>query len=201
MLIGREMQKFFNQEPQDVITMKILTGKDGRKMSKSFGNYIAINDSPSDKYGKIMSIKDELIFDYLELCTRINLKKISELKKMLQDKKINPVEIKKILAKEIVKIYHGERFSNFAQKEFEKVFKEKKQPSDLLEIKLADKKVNILDFLVNSKLCSSRSEAKRLITQKGVKIDDELIKDWRVGFLLKSGSVVKVGKKKFVKIV
>jgi tyrosyl-tRNA synthetase len=201
MLIGREMQKFFNQKPQDVITMKILIGKDGRKMSKSFDNYIAINDSPLDKYGKIMSIKDELIFDYLELCTRISLEKISELKKMVQDKMINPVKVKKILAKEIVKMYHGENLSNFAQKEFEKIFKEKKQPSDLPEIRLANKKVNVLDFLVNSRLCFSKSEAKRLIMQKGVKIDDKLIEKWKEDILLKSGSIVQVGKKKFVKIV
>jgi tyrosyl-tRNA synthetase len=201
MLIGREMQKFFNQKPQDVITMKILTGKDGRKMSKSFGNYIAINDSPIDKYGKIMSIKDDLIFDYLELCTRIDLKEISKLKKMFLDKKINPIEIKKLLAKEIVKIYHGENLSDFAQKEFEKVFKEKKQPSELPEIELKNKKVNILDFLVNSKLCYSKSEAKRLIIQKGVKVDDKLIENWKKEVLFKNGSVIQVGRKKFVKIV
>ncbi|MBI5079412.1 tyrosine--tRNA ligase [Candidatus Wolfebacteria bacterium] len=201
MLAGRNIQRAYNQRPQDIMTLTLLSGTDGRKMSKSYGNIIGINDKPNDMYGKIMSIKDELIPQYFELCTLLPLMEAREFRDGLKNKKINPRDAKAKLAYEIVKIYHGEKSAAAAEKEFVKVFKEKEMPAEMPEIKLPEKETNILELLVKTKLTSSKSEAKRLIEQGGVKINGEIQNDWRKIVFAQKGMIIQSGKRKFVKII
>jgi len=201
-LRGRDLQKDFSQFPQDILTVKILIGTDGKKkMSQSFGNYIGIEEKLEIQYGKIMSIPDKLIIDYFELVTRVPLIEVKNSKKDLKQGKVNPRDLKAKLAREIVSIYHGKKAALRAEKEFQRVFKEKKLPTKIPEIKIKEKSLNILDLLVKIKLASSKSEAKRLILQKGVKIDGKLQDNWQKIIKIKNGTIVQVGKRKFIKIV
>ena len=144
--MGREMQRIFGQPPQDIMTSQMLYGLDGRKMSTSWGNVINITDNPRNMYGKIMSMKDELIEDYLKLTTRFPLKKIEKIKKDLKEEKLNPKEAKSILAKEIIKMYHSKKAGETAEKEFNRVFREKKLPLKIPVFKSSKKSLPILDF-------------------------------------------------------
>ena len=199
--VGREVQKIFGQQPQDIITLKMLLGLDGRKMSTSWGNVINITDDPKDQFGKIMSMKDELIADYLELCARARLEDIKKIKNSLKRKEVNPRDLKMDLAREIVSIYHGKKESIAAEREFNRVFKEKKPPEVIPEIKIEETVLNILDLLKRTELAPSRAEAKRLVLQKGVKIDGEVQGDWQKEVNVKKDIIIQVGKRKFVKIV
>ncbi|MGB4254093.1 MAG: tyrosine--tRNA ligase [Minisyncoccales bacterium] len=210
MTMGRQLQPHFRQDPQDVMTMKLLIGTDGeKKMSKSVGNYIGIQESPEEQYGKIMSIKDELILDYFELCTRISLKKIKELEKDLKAKNVNPRDLKSRLAKKIVEIYHGKTAAKKAEKEFNRVFKEKKVPSKMPVFIVPQESYPVLKLLVELNLAQSKSEAKRLIEEGGVKIIKPTIdnkqltiklRDWKEEIKIQDEMILKVGKRKFAKI-
>lgn len=200
MLIGRELQVYFNQPPQDIITMKLLLGKDGRKMSKSFGNYIAITDSPKEQYGKIMAIKDELLLQYFELCTRVSLNELKEISDALQSGRSDPLSLKFRLAREVVALYYGKKAAEEAEREFNMVFREKKQPFIIPEIKINKKRINLIELLIKLKLCKSKSFAKRLISQGGVKINGITQKRWG-DIVLEKGSVLQVGKKRFIRII
>jgi tyrosyl-tRNA synthetase len=199
--VGREIQKMFGQSPQDIMTSKMLSGLDGRKMSTSWGNVVTIIDKPNDMYGKIMSMKDELIPEYFELCTDVSLSEVEKIKKGLKLKKLNPRDTKARLANEIVKIYYSLEAAQKAEKEFNKVFKEKELPSKIPGIRIKERSLNILDLLVKTRLTDSKSEAKRLVSQKGVKINREVQDDWRKEIEIKKGLIVQVGKRKFVKLV
>jgi len=198
--MGREMQRIFGQPPQDIMTSQMLYGLDGRKMSTSWGNVINITDNPRNMYGKIMSMKDELIEDYLKLTTRFPLKKIEKIKKDLKEEKLNPKEAKSILAKEIIKMYHSKKAGETAEKEFNRVFREKKLPLKIPVFKSSKKSLPILDLLTKANLASSKNEAKRLILQGGVKINNVIKNDWREIVKISDGMIVKVGKRKFLKI-
>jgi tyrosyl-tRNA synthetase len=201
MIMGRHLQPYFQQPPQDIMSMRLLIGTDGRKkMSKSFGNYIGIQESPEEQYGKIMSIKDELIPDYFELCTRVPLKEVRKITTDLKNKRINPRDLKAQLAREIVNLYHKKAAARKAEREFERIFKEKKLPTKIPEIKIREKTLNILDLLVKTKLASSKSEAKRLILQRGVKIDRKIETDWQKLIEIKKDQILQVGKRKVIKI-
>jgi len=189
MLIGRDLQKKMNNREKFVLTSPMIVGIDGNPMSKSSGNCIWINDSPNEMYGKIMSIPDNLIESYFELLTNIN--KTSN----------NYRDAKARLAREIVTMYHSKKAALSAEKEFNKVFKEKGLPTKIPGIKVNRKKINILDLLVKTKLVSSKSDAKRLILQKGVKINSKVQKDWKAIIEIKKGLIIQVGKRKFAKIV
>ncbi|MBI2626070.1 MAG: tyrosine--tRNA ligase [Candidatus Nealsonbacteria bacterium] len=189
--IGRDLQKIFNQQPQDIITLKMLYGLDGRKMSTSWGNVINIIDSPNEQFGKIMSMQDSLISGYFELCTRVPLNEIEGLPSR---------DAKAILAKKIVEIYHGERAAKEAENEFNRVFKEKKMPSEVPEVKITEKSINILELLVQIKLAPSKSGAKRLVEQGGVKIGGKVSKDWKGDIEIKKGLIIQAGPRRFVKI-
>ncbi len=199
--VGREIQEIFRQPPQDIMTSKMLTGLDGQKMSTSLGNIITIVDSPNEMYGKIMSMKDELVPEYFELCTRLSLKEIGEIKKALENKKVNPKEAKARLAFEVVSMYHGKNLAQKAEKEFRRIFKEKKPPTEIPKIKIKEKTLNVLDLLVKTRLARSRSEAKRLILQKGVKIDGEIVRDWKKVIQTKKGQVFQVGRRRFAEAI
>ena len=199
--IGRDVQKIFGQEPQDIMTLKMLFGLDGRKMSTSWGNVINITDKSEEQFGKIMSMKDELILDYFELCTRITLEEIKKMGKELKKNQINLRDLKLKLAREIVRLYHGKKAAKRAEKEFRRVFERKELPSRIPNISIKVKKLNILNLLVETKLTSSKSEAKRLILQKAVKINGVLKENWQEIIEIKNGMVIQVGKRRFRKVV
>jgi tyrosyl-tRNA synthetase len=200
MLAGRTIQKAFRQKPQDIMTLTLLEGTDGRKMSKSYGNVIGIDDKPNDMYGKIMSARDDLIPKYFELCTLLPLIEIKKIRTALKNKKINPRNAKARLAFEIVSMYHGKKAAEEAEKEFNRVFKEKELPAEIPALTIKEKSLALSDLLVKTKLASSKSEAKRLIEQGGVKIDGETQKDWKKQIEIKKGMVIQAGKRKFVSI-
>lgn len=200
---GRILQRAFNQEPQDVMTLRMIYGLDGRKMSTSWGNVINILDNPIDMFGKLMTLKDELIIDYFESCTRIPMIQIEEIRKSLKNKEINPKDIKKQLAKEIVTIFHNEKEAQRAQEEFEQVFEDKKLPTEIEEVEIENGEHNTQELLVKLSLAKSKSEAKRLIDQGGVKIiinnTTEIIKVDTIK--TEKEMIIQVGKRNFKKIV
>lgn len=200
-LAGREIQRALGQTPQDVMVLKMLNGLDGRKMSTSWGNIITIIDEPQDMFGKIMSMKDELMLQYFELCTLLPLSKIEEIKRDLANQKVNPRDVKAELAGEIVSSYHGKKEAEIAKQEFNKIFREKQLPSEIKEVKIERTKSLILDLLVKTKIAFSKSEAKRLIIQKGIKIDGKIEDDWRKEIEIRKGMTIQAGKRRFIKII
>jgi tyrosyl-tRNA synthetase len=193
MLIGRDLQKKLNQKDKDVLAVNLLLGTDGRKMSKTYDNAIYLNDLPNDMFGKIMSINDELIRDYVELCTNLDSQEIKKIP--------NPRDQKVLLAKEIVKIYYGEEEARKAEEEFNKIFRDKGVPSEIEKFKI-DGPITITDLLVKAGLAPSKSEAKRLILQHGVKIDGIVQQDWRSIITMQKGKhTIQVGKRKFLELI
>jgi tyrosyl-tRNA synthetase len=161
-------------------------------MSKSYGNYIALLDSPEDMYGKVMSIPDTLITKYFELATDISME---EVKKIISD----PMGAKKRLAREIVTFYHSAKDAEKAEENFVKVFSEKEIPEEVREVKVKSK--NILDVLVETGLCSSKSDARRNVEQGGIKVDGKVMKDPKVEIKLSDdGVLMQKGKRHFVKV-
>ena len=201
MLIGRELQRKMKNKDKFVLTCPMLLGIDGSPMSKTSGNCVWIRDSADQMFGKIMSISDNLIISYFELLTDVPLEKINQYKKVLQSKKINPRDLKEELAFEITKMYHSQKAAEKAQEEFYKVFKEKELPSKIPEMTIKEESLNILELLMRLKMVPSKLEAKRLILQKGVKIEGEVQNDWRKIVKIKKEMVIQVGKRKFVKVV
>ncbi len=203
LLAGRELMKKMGLEPQDIITMPLLIGTDGKeKMSKSLGNYIAINDSPADMFGKVMSIPDELIVPYYELVTDITAEGLEVVKKELADGK-NPRGIKARLAYLIVEEYHTSETAEEAQAEFDKVFKNKELPSEIVEKELKHQisEIKADDFLYEALgAVSSKSEARRLIEQGAVQIDEKIVKDPHQLVSPRTGMIVKVGRRNFYKV-
>lgn len=198
-LMGRTMQKEYGKECQIALFMPILEGLDGKeKMSKSLGNYIGIYDSPEVMYTKTMEIPDDLIIKYFELATDIHPDKINEMKANLVEDRVNPRDIKMSLAKEIVRLYHSEEDSLKAEHHFVNVFQQNQMPEDLEPVTITDT-MNFIEVIVYAKLASSNSEARRLITQGGVRINGEKVKDFN-DVKLKDEDIIQVGKKKFSKI-
>lgn len=199
LLVGRALQKEAGQESQVVLTMPLLVGTDGvKKMSKSYGNYVGINDTPKDMFGKLLSISDDLMWQYYELLSDLSISEIKTLKKDVAEGRFHPKAAKVNLAKEIVTRYHGKRAADEAEEEFNRVFAQKEQPADMQEYKAES---NILvDVMVDAGLSSSKSEARRLITQGGVSVNDEKISDINAKLVKGSESILKVGKRKFCKI-
>ncbi len=198
-LAGRDMQRYFGQPQQIAILSPILMGTDGKeKMSKSLNNYIAVFDSPKEKYGKTMSIPDELIINYFNYATKVTPDEIEKIEKQLANDEINPKIIKQRLAREIVALYHGDNTAKLAEEEFNLIFKKKDIPDDIPEFKIAGT-MKIIDILAQSKTCASGGEARRMIKQNAVTIDGKKITD--IFFDIADECVIKVGKRRFVKIV
>jgi tyrosyl-tRNA synthetase len=198
---GRKIQEFFGQEPQDILTTKMLFGLDGRKMSTSWGNVINITNPPDEQFGKVMSMHDEMIPEYLELTTDLDETTIQDLIFKLKTNKINPKDVKKIIGFEIVKRYWGEEEAKKAKEKFEKLFERKEIVQDLPQIQLKDKKINIIDLILLTSAVKSKSEAKRLVEQGGFKINNKQIKDIKKELVLEGGEIIKIGKHRFFKIV
>ena len=202
LLLGREVQKFYGKEPQVIFTLPLLEGLDGdKKMSKSLGNYIAIEDSQNEIFGKIMSISDELMWRYFELLSFKKQEEINKLKKS-QKEGLNPRDIKFLLAEEIVDRFHGEGFGNKAKEEFKSRFQQGNSPSEIkeIEIKLMEKDISLPKILKEAGMVSSTSEALRLIKQGGVRIEGEKILDSKYKINQNSSLLYQVGKRKFLRI-
>lgn len=197
LLRGRDLQKNFKQEPQVCMIMPILVGLDGvEKMSKSLGNYIGIKDSPNDMFGKVMSISDELMRNYYEMITDIE---IEEIERILSS--MHPMEAKKKLAYELVKIYYGEEVASDARLWFENVFSNRNLNVELPEVTFEVENMNILELLKELKFITSNSEGRRLIDQKAVKVNDIVVGNINEEVKLDNDTIIRCGKKKIVKIV
>ena len=194
LLAGRVMQKAYGQEPQDILTTNLISGTDGRKMSSSWGNTVNITDIENDMFGKVMSIPDNLIVTYFVHCTRVLMTEVENIEKRVASG-ANPRDEKIKLAKEIVKMYHGEKAADEAEKYFISTFQKKEIPSEIEEFDIAGK--NIVDALVETKLVESKSEARRLIMEKGVKINSVVVES--LDEKLKSGDIIQKGKRFFAK--
>lgn len=202
-LMGRDYQKHRNQRPQVAILMPLLMGTCGtQKMSKSLGNYIGVSDEAFDKFGKVMSIPDELMANYATYASSMSPIEIEKFTNELKDNFIHPNEAKKQLASNIVSIYHGVEVGAEMREQFERVFAKKKLPDDVLEFKFTpgDKLISIL---VNSGLLESNGEVRRMIKQGAVSfVDGEKITDTEIEIPSdKAGQVIKVGKRKFIKLI
>jgi len=198
LLVGRKYQEEFGQLPQIVLTMPIIEGTDGiLKMSKSYGNYIGLTDSPDDMYGKIMSIPDSVMFKYAKLLTNLDVEKS---KKDVESSRLHPMDFKKSLAFEIVKWLYSEAEAENAQDKFITTFSKKEIPDDVPEI-VAVNGIKLTQFLKDIKAADSTSEAKRLITQNGVKINQDTVEDVMMMTNFKNGDILKVGKRKMYRII
>ncbi len=201
LVIGRDIQREYGQEPQVILTLPVLEGLDGKqRMSKSIGNYIGIDEDPVQMYGKTMSIPDELIYRYFELVTDVTQEELQTIKHQLQDSAVNPRDLKMQLAFTLVRMYHGAQEAERAAQEFKKVFVKKDIPDEMPEVGLDRAEMRIDELLVATKTAQSKSEARRLITGGGVSVDGKKITDPFAVVALKDGQILKVGKRKFVKI-
>ena len=200
LLVGRELQRHYGQEPQVIMTMPLLEGLDGvQKMSKSLGNYIGIHESPTEIFGKVMSVNDELMFRYYELLTDVPEKKLSFMKQNIHDGKLNPMEVKIELAKSIIADFHSQAAAEAAEAEFISVFRNKETPDDAQVLSLATDEA-LVDFIVRYGILASRGEAKRVHAQGGIYLNGQR-PDSLVVMLQKDESyLLKIGKRKFYKI-
>lgn len=181
--------------------MPLLVGTDGKeKMSKSYGNYIGISDTPDDIYGKTLSIPDNLIFTYFELTTNISKEELKHIKLQLENPEINPRDLKRKLARTLVTLYYNEEKAKEAEENFDRLFIKKDIPENVPEMKLDKPEINIIDLLLQTKFASSKSEARRLIEQGGVSVSGEKITDLDAKVILNSEKILKVGKRKFIKL-
>ncbi len=197
MLAGRTLQTAFKKRDKFVLTTKLIEGTDGRKMSKTYNNCVYLEDSPKEMYGRLMSMPDNLIPVYMECCTDIPMAEVKAAEKAIKDGTENPKNLKMRLAREIVTMYHSADDAKVAEAEFENVFKDKGVPDDIPQYK-AGKGESLIDALAASCISASKSEARRLIEQGGVKFGDKPVTS--VDAKAEEG-IWKVGKRKFLKIL
>ena len=204
LLMGRSLQGSYNQEPQCILTMPILEGLDGvNKMSKSLDNYIGVNESPKDMFGKTMRVSDELMFRYYELLTDLKPAEVAQLKADVESKKKHPREVKVNLAKFLVARFHSQVAAQAAEDEFNRIFVDKGLPDQIDDFKVSVQSIGLAQLMTLAGLTASNGEATRLIIGGGVSIDQEKVSDAKLKLDLKAGSsfVLRAGKKKFIKIV
>jgi tyrosyl-tRNA synthetase len=202
LLVGRDIQREFGMEPQVILTMPLIVGTDGiEKMSKSYNNYIGISDTPREIFGKTLSIPDSLIENYYELATDISNEELISIKHLLKDPNTNPRNIKRNLAKKLVSMYHDTQAANEAEEEFDRIFIKKEIPDEVPEfIWSMGAQSGILELLTITNLAPSKGEARRLVLQGGVTIDTVKIDDINSVIDIKDNSIIKVGKRKFIRI-
>jgi len=200
LLVGRDLQREYKQDPQVIITLPLLEGTDGiEKMSKSYGNDIGLTDTPEDMYGKSMSISDEMIEKYFILAADANTKTVSKVKKQLSDSSQNPRDIKRELARSIVQLYHGQNAAKEAEQYFDRVIVNKDAPDEMDQVELSID-TQLIEVVTNEGLTSSKGEARRLIKQGAIRVDNEKITDESHILLKGKEVVIKVGKRRFIKI-
>jgi tyrosyl-tRNA synthetase len=214
-LLGRELQQAMGQVPQQVFLVPLLLGTDGsQKMSKSLGNQIGVDEPPQEMYGKVMSISDSLLLDYFELVTDVSDKEIAGFREQLNAGSVNPMNLKKRLAWEIVQQFHGRQAANEAQEYFAKIFQRKEMPEEIPEHVFAASplpppftgegaegelyQLDIAPTLVKDGIIKSNSELKRLIAQEAIELDGTKISNNIV--TARKGSILKIGKRCFIKI-
>lgn len=199
LLAGRKLMEAKGLIPQNTFSMNLLTGSDGRPMGKSLKNYIPVNDSPNDMFGKLMSIVDEVIFDYFELVTRVPMADIETMKQEVASG-TNPMTFKKDLALNVVEFYHGKQEALKAQAYFQKTVQNKEvELEDLVDITISTREATILELLKENSGLSS-GDLKRLAAQGGVEVDSVKITDYTKSLILKSGMLIKVGKRKYFRV-
>ncbi|WP_134704274.1 tyrosine--tRNA ligase [Ammoniphilus sp. YIM 78166] len=207
LLMGRQLQKEYGKEQQIAIMMPILEGLDGvQKMSKSLGNYIGIGEAPNEIYGKTMSVPDELMLKYYELVTDISNEDLQALRAGLEDGSVHPRDAKMNLAKRFVLMFHGTAAAEEAEEHFKRVFQQRALPTDIPEVKLSQESLEngqiwIAKLLVELGLTPSSGEARRMIQQGGVKINEEKMEDVQAQIQVENDMIVQVGKRKFAKVV
>jgi tyrosyl-tRNA synthetase len=206
LLVGRVIQREYGQEPQVVLTMPLLEGTDGvQKMSKSLGNHIGINESPDEIYGKTMSIADDFMWKYFALATDVPEEKIEDMRKRVESNAMHPKEAKQELAREIVTLYHGKDKASAAEKRFEKIFARRELPDKMppLTLNRADLdngKIWVVKLLVDAGFAQSNADARRLIQQGGVRINQKEITLDNCDIRINEGDVLQAGKRRFARI-
>ena len=200
LLMGRDVQKAYGQEQQVVMTLPLLEGTDGvQKMSKSYNNYIGVDDPPADMFGKVMSISDELMWKYYELLSSRSLDEIHGLQDRVSQGALHPMEAKMDLAAEMVERFHGKRDADLARESFPRVFKEKALPEDMPEVDIRLDRPWICSVLKEASMVQSTSEAKRLVAQGAVSIDEQKVSDPEL-VLAPGAYIIKVGKRRFARV-
>lgn len=202
LLMGRHLQEAYGKDKQVALTLPLIEGLDGeRKMSKSLGNYIGIDEAPNEMFGKAMSIPDELMVKYYKLATDLSMEEIEELERGIKDGSVHPRDAKMRLGATFVEMYHGKAAAEEAVDYFKTVFQKRALPSDIPQAQwTGDNPVWIVDLLVELKLLSSKGEARRMIQNGGVKINEEKVTDVQLQLQVEDGQVIQVGKRKFVKL-
>ncbi len=202
LLVGRDIQREYGQPPQVLLMTPILEGLDGvEKMSKSLGNYVGIDEAPEQIYGKVMSISDELMWRYYELLTDLTPQQLRRLRQEVETGTQHPMDVKKALARRLVADFHGQGAGDAAADHFARVFQEKQDPDEMptLELPVPAGTVSVVDALVQARMASSKSEARRLILQGGVTVDGDRISD-PAAMVERAETVLKVGKRKFARV-
>ena len=198
LLVGRDLQKEYDQEPQCVLTLPLLEGTDGQdKMSKSYGNDIGLTDSPQEMYGKTMSITDEMIVKYFRLAADASDEVLVKIESNLNDSSYNPRDAKRLLARSLVELYYDSDSALKAEDHFDEVIVNKSIPDDIPEFQI-ENETSLVDAVFLSKVVASKSEVRRLVKQGAVSVDGKKIDD--ASFSLRSGQVIKIGKRRFLKI-
>jgi tyrosyl-tRNA synthetase len=203
LLVGRDLQRDQKQEPQVVITLPLLVGTDGvQKMSKTYGNAIGINEAPGEMFGKLMSITDTLMWSYFELLSDLSTGEIDQMKQAVEQGGLHPKKVKMRLAQEIVSRYHDKKAAVQAAEEFEKIFANKGKPTDIEEVQIKSdgKDVLVANLIADAGLAVSKSEARRLIKQKAVSINDKKFVDPQGSIKPQGSHLIQVGKRRFKQI-
>lgn len=201
LLLGREIQKAHGQEPQIVLTMPLLEGLDGvNKMSKSLGNYIAVNDTPGDTFGKTMSVSDELMWRYFSLVLCLPEPEIAAMQEAVASGARHPRDVKDELGRRIVEKFHGAEAAAESSAEFARVFSRHQIPSDIPDVTVPAEAIGILTLMVKAGLAASTSEARRLVQAGAVRMNDEKITDFRFEVSPQDGMILKSGKRGFAKL-
>jgi len=204
LLVGRNLQREYGQEPQVILTVPLLEGLDGvQKMSKSYGNYIGINESPKEMFGKVMSISDDLMWRYYELLTDLTVTEITNLRAACDCDERNPRDVKIELAKQVIADFHSGTAAQEAEDEFKRMFgKEKGLPDDIEEVSIAQGIYKLVNILIDKNLAPSKAEARRLIEQGGVRVEGEKVSKHDAEIELTNGNAVliQVGKRKYLKV-
>lgn len=201
LMAGRKLQEHFGQRPQVLLTMPILVGTDGHmRMSQTTGNYIGIDEPPHEMYGKVMSLPDHVMLDFCRLVTRFGPNEIADIQAGLVNGDLHPMVAKMQLAREIVSRYHGEGAAARAEAQFRRVFQRGDLPADIPVYRPGSPQVNVVDLLVEAGLAPSKSQARRLIDQGGVRIDGEPVNDIDLTVEVEEGIIVQVGKRRFAQL-
>ncbi|MBN1641526.1 MAG: tyrosine--tRNA ligase [Anaerolineae bacterium] len=201
LLAGRRLQEHYGQRPQVVLTLPILVGTDGHaRMSKSAGNVIGIDEPPNDMYGKVMRLPDHAMVNYYTLVTRFEADQVAAVERGLADGSLDPMQAKMRLAREIVSRYHGQEAAARAERHFRRVHRERKPPAEMPVYRTPHAEMPLIELLVDAGLAPTKSQARRLVTQGGVRVDGDPVEDVAASVPIRDGTVVQVGRRGYVRL-